>query len=202
VPTGRSANAAAMAGQPDQGRDYCYDGPIPRTVFSWVMAALPQDLRSFAFVDFRAGNGRTALLASALKFEVIYGYAFSPQAYEDLELNIAQYPRSLMACRDLRVVRGDIDGISIPEQPCVLFFPDSIRERHLNTILNHIASSFRLNPRPLYVVFDNAPKGLELEHKDIFERVPLPLASVLKLALLSPARMRIFRSVLVREAAG
>jgi hypothetical protein len=97
VSTARAADAAGAGPQPDSGRDYIYDGPIPRMVFGWAAASLPQDLRSFAFVDFRAGNGRTALLASAHRFEVIYGYVFSQQAYEDLELNIAQYPRSLMA---------------------------------------------------------------------------------------------------------
>jgi hypothetical protein len=98
-------------------------------------------------------------------------------------------------------VRADIEGVSVPEQPCVLFFPDCVRERHLSTILNHVASSFRLNPRPLYLIFDNAPKGFRPEQQDIFERVPMPLSSVLKLALLSPSRTRIFRSVLVRETA-
>ncbi len=181
-------------------RDYHYDGPIPRLVLDWALSALPEDLKTYAFVDFRAGNGRTILLAARRNFEVIYGYAFDAQAHEDLEMNIAQYPRSLMSCRNLRAIRGDIDGVSIPEQPAVLFFPNSARERHLGIILNHVASSFRLNPRPLYLVFDKAAKDTQPEHEDIFEPVPIPIPNRLRLAILSPERVKLYRSVLVRGA--
>lgn len=181
-------------------KDYRFQGAIPRLVLNWALSPLPEDLKTYAFVDFRAGNGRTMLLAARRNFEVIIGYAFDAQTYEDLEMNIAQYPRSLMACRDLRALRGDLEGIAIPEQPCVLFFPDCTHERHLNIMLNHVASSFRLNPRPLYLIFDNIEKDMRPEQEDIFQPVALPVADRLKLALLSPARVRVYRSVLMRSA--
>lgn len=179
-------------------RDFRYQGAIPHLVLNWAFSALPEDLKSYAFVDFRAGNGRTMLLAARRNFEVIYGYAFGAQDHEDLDMNIAQYPRSLMTCRDLRAMRGDVDGISIPEQPCVLFFPDSGRERHLGIMMSHIVSSFRLNPRPLYLIFDKAEKDTEPGYDDIFEPVPIPLSNRVKLALFSPERVKVYRAILVR----
>lgn len=197
----RTERVSAEPAEAVADKDYRFDGPIPRVVFNWALGALPDDLKTFAFVDLRAGNGRTMLLAARRNFEVIHGYAFSAQGYDDLELNIAQYPRSLMSCRNLRAIRGDVEGVTIPEQPCVLFIPNSGRERHLSIILSHVASSFRLNPRPIYLIFDNADRDTLPEQDDIFEPVPLPLPYRIRLALFSPARIRMFRSVLVRTAA-
>jgi hypothetical protein len=182
-------------------RDYHYSGPIPKAVFAWALSALPEDLKAFVFVDFRAGNGRTMLLAARRNFEAIQGYAYNAQSYEDLELNIAQYPRSLMTCRNLRAIRGDVEGVSIPDQPCVLFVPNSRRERHLGIILNHVAASFRLNPRPIYLIFDNAGAAVTPGHDDIFEPAPLPLSQRLKVALASPSQVKVYKSVLVRPPA-
>jgi hypothetical protein len=135
---------------------FIYEGPFPRLALQWAISALPADLRRFAFIDFQAGNGRVLLIASAWSFEYAAGYAFSAQSHQDLELNIAQYPRSYMRCRDVRALRGDLEGVAIPAQPAVLFIPDALRGRRLEIAIDHLSASWRLNPRPLYLIFENS----------------------------------------------
>ena len=83
---------------------FVYQGPFPGAVLNWALSALPSDLKRYAFVDFQAGNGRTLLLASRRNFEHATGYAFDGSTCEVLEMNLAQYSRSYMSCRDVRAL--------------------------------------------------------------------------------------------------
>ncbi len=171
-----------------------YGGPIPSKVFSWVFSALPANLKHFAFVDFNAASGRTLLLAAARNFEYAAGYTYDDEASVALELNLAQYPRSYLECRDLRALRGDRDGIAIPAQPAVLFLGDTLDDSQFDSLLNHISASWRLNPRPIYVIIENAGREVGLPQMDVFEPVPVPFPTRVKLTALSPAPMALYRA--------
>ena len=173
---------------------FFYEGPIPRKLLDWALSALPQDLKRYAFVDFRAGNGRTLLLAARHNFEYAAGYAFDAEGTETLEMNLAQYPRSYLACRDVRALRGDRDGVHIPSQPSVLFFPDSLSAGHLDIILAYVTASLRLDPRPIYLIFENAGREYGKDQMSLFERVPLPLLTQAKAFLFAPVRIAVYRS--------
>jgi hypothetical protein len=174
---------------------FVYQGPLPSRVFNWALSALPADVKHYAFVDLNAGNGRTLLLAARRNFEYAIGYSFGAERSEELELNVAQYPRSYMSCRDVRVIRGDKEGVEFPPQPCVLFIPDKIRGSTLGTVLGYIAASWRMNPRPIYLIFENVTEGIMPLYQDIFKKTNPPLLNRIKLALFSPARVAIYRSV-------
>jgi hypothetical protein len=176
-------------------KTFIYEGPIPRKVLNWALSALPSDLKRYAFVDFRAGHGRTLLLAARRNFEYAAGYAFDSERCDELELNLAQYPRSYLGCRDLRAVRGDRNGVVIPQQPAVLFFPDNLIASHLDIILSYVSASYRLNPRPLYLIFENTGRERGLDQMEIFEKVPLPILNRIKVFFFSPARVAVYRSV-------
>ncbi len=172
-----------------------YSGPIPKAAFGWAMAGLPGDLRGYAFIDFRADNGRTLLLATAYGFDYAIGYAFDESSFNALQLNVAQFPRSKMVCRDVRPVRGDVDGVTIPPQPLVLFFGDSLIESHLEIVIGHVAASYRLNPRPIHLIFENLKQDVVRPYADAFARVPLPLSPRIKTMLFNPAKTRFYRSL-------
>jgi len=172
-----------------------YEGPIPGTVLDWIIADLDVTLRECAFVDFRAGRGRTLLYAAMHEFDRVVGYEHNEAAYEDAQLNISQFPRTFMACRDVECRRGDQGDIAIPEQPLVLFFPNAARERFLSLMLDHVAASYRVNPRRMYVIMENAAQIQTPVHDDIFHEVRPPLATRLKLKLFSPVDIRLFRSM-------
>ena len=175
-------------------KTFFYDGPIPKKLLDWALSALPPDLKRYAFVDFRAGNGRTLLLAARRNFEYAAGYAFDAENTETLEMNLAQYPRSYLTCRDVRALRGDRDGVVIPSQPAVLFFPDSLSAGHLDIILTYVAASLRLDPRPLYLIFENAGRESGKEQMSLFENAPLSLFNKAKAFLFAPASIAVYRS--------
>lgn len=181
--------------EPDGQKLFLYHGPIPGKVLEWALSALPGDLKRYAFADFRAGNGRTLLLAARRNFEHATGYAFDAEACEVLELNLSQYSRSYMSCRDVRALRGDRDGIAIPPQPAVLFFPDSLTFSNLGIILDHVSASQKRTPRPVYLVFENSGRERALDQMHLFERVPLPLLNRLKTYFFSPARIAVYKSL-------
>ena len=175
-------------------KSFFYQGPVPKKLLDWALSALPHDLKRHAFVDFRAGNGRTLLLAARHNFEYAAGYAFDTEGSETLEMNLAQYPRSYLACRDVRALRGDRDGVLIPCQPSVLFFPDSLSAGHLDVILTYVTTSLRLEPRPIYLIFENAGRERSREQMSLFEKVPLPLLNQAKAFLFAPVRIAVYRS--------
>jgi hypothetical protein len=175
-------------------KHYVYKGPIPKKLLEWALSALPDDLKRYAFVDFRAGNGRTMLLAARRNFEFAAGYAFDAEGAETLEMNLAQYPRSYLSCRDVRALRADRDGLVIPPQPAVLFFPDSLSSAHLDIVLSYVLGSFRLEPRPIYLIFENAGRELGNESMEIFERAWPTMFTQAKALLLAPIEVAVYRS--------
>ncbi len=179
--------------QPDP--DTIYDGPTPGKVLDWVIEDLDLTLRECAFVDFRAGNARTLLYAAMHDFERVIGYEYTEAAYDDAQLNVSQFPRTYMKCRDVEVRRGDRGDIVIPDQPLVLFFPKAAKERFLSLMLYHVSASYRVNPRRIYIVMENPGTAGAEGYDDIFEEVKLPVATRLKLKLFSPVDIRVYRSL-------
>jgi 16S rRNA G966 N2-methylase RsmD len=180
---------------PAPERGIHYDGPVPASVFNWAMALLPEDLRQFAFIDVHAGRGRTALLAAKRNFNRIIAYEYDNQIFDDLSMNIAQFPRSLMACRNIDCYRGDVDGILLPDQPCVIYFSGAWREQMIPGVMNYVRQTYRKSPRRIYVILENVDDDTAIERDDIFQKLEPALAERLKLRLLSPMDFRVYRTI-------
>jgi hypothetical protein len=194
VPThasGRQANAMSGATPVSAAPS---GGQAPQLVFDWALAALPQDLREFVFVDFRAGRGRNLLLATRRNFEKIIGYEFDAQTHDDLVMNVAQFPRSLMVCRNVECLRGDQVEATIPNQPAVLFFSNAQHEELLQPVLELAAASYRENPRSIYVIMFQPGPSLPSGAGEIFAPVPMALIDRLKLGALSPVKVALYRT--------
>ncbi len=172
-----------------------YRGPIPEMVLGWALSVLPADLKRYAFVDFEAGNGRTLLLAARRNFEHAIGYTLDAETCAALEMNLAQYSRSYMSCRDARALRGDRDSFPIPMQPAVLYFPSSMDAVYLSVALSRLSASLRNNPRPVYLIFENSGPERRLEHMELFRKVPLPLLNGIKAQMFSPANVAVYKSI-------
>ena len=174
------------------GRDY---KPTPRLVFQWAIESLPEALDRFTFVDFGAGRGRVLLLASQMNFEKVIGVEFAEELHNDCEMNIAQYPRSLMKCRDVECVLDDAANFEIPDEQAVFYFFYPFDKKIMSDVLARIAESYDRNPRRLYVVCVDLPDPKLVEEWGIFRPVTLRGLNGLKLTLLSPYDVTIFRTV-------
>jgi hypothetical protein len=179
---------------PDLDRGIAYEGPVPARAFAWVLAQLPEDLREYAFVDFRAGRGRAMLLAAQRNFDRIIGFEYGPVHYDDLQMNLAQFPRSQMVCRNIQAFRADRLGVSVPDQPAVLYVANAWREELLSGIMNYVRSSYTNKPRRFYLILENTDKTFTMPQDEIFQKQELPLAQKLKLRLFSPMDFQVYRS--------
>jgi hypothetical protein len=192
-PTIETGDPAAPAVLVSEGARF--EGPIPVRVFDWLMSALPADLKDFAFVDFRAQRGRATLLAARRNFESITAYEYDAKRFDELQMNVAQFPRSLMACRKIDIIRGDRDGLSIPAQPAVLYFANADREPFLSLIMGQVAASYRLNPRRIYVILEHPAPNMPILQDSIFYRMKLAPRERMLMRLLSPLKAHIYRSL-------
>jgi hypothetical protein len=192
-PTVAPAEGVAPVAVPAEAERF--EGPIPARVFDWLMSALPADLKDFAFVDFRAQRGRATLLAARRNFESITAYEYDAKRFDDLQMNVAQFPRSLMVCRKIDVIRGDRDGLSIPNQPAVLYFANADREPFLSLIMSQVAASYRLNPRRIYVILENPGPNTVIGQDGIFYRIKLARRERMLMRVLSPLRADVYRSL-------
>lgn len=174
------------------GHDY---KPVPRLVFQWAMEALPADLSRVTFVDFGAGRGRAVLLASHYNFEKVIGVEFAQQLQDDCQMNIAQYPRSLMKCRDVECLFEDAANFQIPDQEAVFYFFNPFNQRVLSEVLNRIAHSYDRNPRRMYLVFVDLADSETIEQWRMFKRLRLDKLLRLKIRLFSPYSLTVFRSL-------
>lgn len=172
-----------------------YDGPVPVKAFEWLMAVMPDDLREYTFIDVRAELGRTTLLAAGYNFKRIVAYEYELQRFDDLYMNIAQYPRSRMVCRDIDTHRGDTDGIVIPDTPCIIYVSNAWREPMIDGITKYLSDSYQQNPRRIYIILGNTAASTTLENNTIFDLVEPPLAERMKLRLFSPVDFKIYRSI-------
>ena len=173
------------------GRDY---KPTPRLVFRWAMESIPEQPSAYTFVDFGAGRGRVLLLASHLNFSRIVGVEFAEELHNDCEQNIAQYPRSLMKCREVECVHQDATLFELPDGPTIFYFFHPFDSKIMTEVLGRIAHSYDRNPRRLYLVCIDMPDRQPIEAQGIFRPFALPGLQGLKVSLLSPYSIDIYRT--------
>lgn len=174
------------------GHDY---RPTPRLVFKWAMAAVPEDLARHAFVDYGAGRGRVLLMASHYPFEKITGAEIAAELYDDCLLNIAQYPRSLMKCRDVGCEHLSAMRLEEPDQETVFYLNNPFTRVMLERVVDKIVRSYKQNPRRTYVICIDIDEHPLFEDTGIFHEIAIPWRQRLKLAAFSPYSIAIYRSV-------
>ncbi len=198
VPTARRIRLHQLTiTSPNRGGGHDY-WTIPRLLFDWIMDVLPADLRGFEFYDIGAGRGRLLLLASRYNFDKIRGCEFAAELHDDAEMNIAQFPRSLMKCRDVACYHQDALEMPLPEVPLVLFFVDPFSEAMLERMMSRIVASYQKAPRPVYLVFVAPPSRRIMrqlvEKTDIFVPLAFRRMKALMIRFFSPSQVRIYKS--------
>jgi hypothetical protein len=174
--------------------------PVHRLSFDTAMAQLPERFEEFTFIDYGAGRGRALLLAAMHPFRRIIGVEFASELHDDANMNIAQFPRSLMKCRDVECRLMDAVDFAIPNEKCVLFFNDPFDDEILKTVLERITASYRTHPRRMYLVFvrsETAPSIDRLmELAVVFEPVDHSRVQQVRLQLLGPERVQLFKTLI------
>lgn len=174
------------------GHDY---RPVPCQVFDWALDQIPEDLSDFTFVDYGAGKGRAMLLAAEHPFAAVAGVEFAVELHDNAEMNIAQYPRSNMRCRNVECVLEDAVQVGPPDGASVHYFFNPFARAVFAEVLNNIVMAYRMTPRRLYLILID-PVAIDLvEASGVFARVEPSQFDELKLKLLSPHTVAVYRSL-------
>ncbi len=174
------------------GSDY---KATPTHVFAWAMAAIDDDLRNFTFIDYGAGRGRVLMLASEYEFKRVIGIEFAAELHDDAIMNIQQFPRSRMNCRDVECILDDVVRFTPPEEPSVYFFFNPFGPAIFRDAIDKIVQSYRAHPRRLYLMLVDPVLADIVEASGIFRPLPLPPRERTRANLFSPYRVAVYRSV-------
>jgi hypothetical protein len=174
------------------GHDY---RPTPCSLFEWTIAAIDYDLSKLTFVDYGAGKGRVLLLASEHPFAAVGGIEFAEELHDDAVMNIAQFPRSRMKCRNVECVLEDASRLGPPEGESVNYFFNPFSRELFAEVLHNLVVSYRKRPRRLYLILIDPVATDLIDQSGVFSRLQLPFPESLKVKLFSPYEIAIYRSL-------
>ncbi len=174
------------------GHDY---RPTPCRLFEWIIAAVDCDFQRLTFVDHGAGKGRVLLLASQYPFRAVGGVEFAEELHDDATMNIAQFPRSRMKCRNVECVLDDASALGPPEGEAVHYFFNPFSREVFAEVLNNIVVSYRNKPRRLYLILVEPVATDLIDQSGVFQRHALPTAERLKVKAFSPYEVALYRSL-------
>ena len=174
------------------GHDY---RPTPCSIFEWTIGAIDYDFSRLTFVDYGAGKGRVLLLASEHPFAAVGGIEFAEELHDDAVMNIAQYPRSRMKCRNVECVLEDASTLGPPDGDSVNYFFNPFSREMFAEVLNNLVVSYRKRPRRLYLILIEPVATDLVDASGVFARMELPFPEKLKVKLFSPYEIAIYRSL-------
>lgn len=177
----------------EHGHDY---RPSPCALFEWTLSAIDYDFSRLTFVDHGAGKGRALLLASQYPFQAVGGIEFAEELHDDATMNIAQFPRSRMKCRNVECVLDDASQVGPPDSDAVHYFFNPFSREVFAEVLHNLVVSYRQRPRRLYLILVDQPEVADLiDHSGVFQKHQLPLIERTKVKLLSPYDVALYRSL-------
>lgn len=176
----------------EHGHEY---RPTPCQLFEWALSGVDYDLSKLTFVDHGAGKGRVMLLAAEHPFAAVGGIEFAEELHDSAEMNIAQYPRSRMRCRNVECVLEDASQVGPPDGEAVHYFFNPFSREVFAEVLNNIVVSYRHKPRRLYLILVDPIATDLVDASGVFTRAELPAHERLKVRLLSPYDVAIYRSL-------
>jgi hypothetical protein len=179
---------------PNRGHGHDYR-PSPCAVVKWTLTAIDYDLSRLTFVDYGAGKGRVLLLASEHPFAAIGGIEFAEELHDDAVMNIAQYPRSRMQCRNVECVLEDASALGPPEGESVHYFFSPFSREVFAEVLHNLVVSYRKRPRRLYLILIDPIATDLIDNSGVFTRLEVSPIERLKLQLLSPYEVALYRTL-------
>jgi len=169
--------------------------PSPCRLVEWTIGAIDYDLSRLTFVDHGAGKGRVLLLASQFPFHAVGGVEFAEELHDDATMNIAQFPRSRMKCRNVECVLDDASAIGPPEGEAVHYFFNPFSREVFAEVLDNIVVSYRRRPHRLYLILVDPVATDLIDQSGVFQRYAMPQLERLKVKALSPYEVAFYRSL-------
>lgn len=169
------------------------DRTSPRKVINWALDALPGIGKGYTLVDVGAGRGRVVLEASRRSFDRIVGIENDEKLFDLAMLNLSQWPRSIMACRDVEIIHADALTWQLPRSDLVVYLFDPFDERSLLSFTRKLTRRIEEGHK-VHVIKLGRESRLALRDSSYFKLVSPTGATARKLRLLNPYPLEIYSS--------
>jgi hypothetical protein len=134
-------------------------------------------------------------MAAERPFAAVAGVEFAEELHDNAEMNIAQYPRSKMRCRNVECILEDAVQVGPPEGASVHYFFNPFDREVFAEVLKNIVRAYRMKPRRLYLVLID-PIAIDLvDASGVFARVEPTQVDVIKLSILCLHTVAVYRSL-------
>jgi SAM-dependent methyltransferase len=111
-------------------------------------------IEDYTFVDLGSGKGRVVMMASEYPFRTVRGIELNAGLVRGARRNLRRWMRGGRAvCRDVRVERGDVLGLELPDGPMVLFMFNSFGAEVVGPLMEKLARASRGRRAPVDLVY-------------------------------------------------
>ena len=108
------------------------------------------------FIDIGSGKGRVLLMAAARPFARIIGIEYATELHETARANVANYAARHGGGERIELQLGDAADFVFPDEPSIVFLFNTFGPPLLTRVIANLHASWRANPRPLRVIYENA----------------------------------------------
>lgn len=129
------------------------------------------DHSNFSFIDFGSGKGKALLLASRYPFKRIIGVEFSASLCETCKRNLDLFTSPDQKTKAFEIVCVDARHYEFPLDSSVFFFFNPFHGALMQDVVENIASSLRVHPRPAWIVYCNPDCASLIDAEEQFEPV-------------------------------
>lgn len=144
---------------------------IHEDLFENAFRHLPIDHSDFFFVDFGSGKGKALLLASQYPFKRIIGVEFSADLCQTCRRNLDLFTSPDQKTKAFEIVHVNAGHYEPLMEPSVFFFYNPFRGALMQNVLDRIASSLRVHPRPAWIIYCNPDCASLIDSLELFEPV-------------------------------
>lgn len=144
---------------------------IHEDLFEKAFRHLHIDHSEFFFVDFGSGKGKALLLASRYPFKRIIGVEFSAELCQTCRRNLDFFTSPDQKSKAFEVSHVNAGHYEPLLEPSVFFFYNPFRGALMQNVLEHIASSLRVHPRPAWIIYCNPDCASLVDSLEMFEPV-------------------------------
>jgi len=117
-----------------------------------MLNKLPVDKTNSTLVDYGCGKGRVIIAAASNRYKKIIGVELSPI------INIAKSNIRKMRYRNtenIELIQCNAIDFNVPSDVNIIFFYNPFRGSILESVVKNIHSSYKANPRKLYIIYLN-----------------------------------------------
>lgn len=134
--------------------------PVPYAALRAALQMVGEDFSRFTFLDLGAGHGRALLNAATYPFAAIRGIVSTTALFEICDVNIRQFPRTLMKCRDVACEKAVAARLQLPDTPMIVLADRHVSEATISAVAKKLLAAAQNQPRPIYLLlFDHRAPG-------------------------------------------